>query len=131
MGTKKEQTLLNRFRLEERLFENTLKSLQQNVLDNQPVPVLGALLRNLSHRHQQLTNVTQQLTGFLANDALETLFDSMPRVASEFENAELRVSLKKKQTIIDYQPEAAVPPAACFNNTSVTNILTSYRYHLH
>ena len=95
MGNKKEQTLLNRFRLEERLFENTLKSLQQNVLDNQPVPVLRTILRNLSHRHQQLTDITQQLTGFLANDALETLFDSMSRISSEFENAELQVSLKE------------------------------------
>ena len=95
MGNKKEQTLLNRFRLEERLFENTLKSLQQNVLDNQPVPVLRTILRNLSQRHQQLTDITQQLTGFLANDALETLFDSMSRISSEFENAELQVSLKE------------------------------------
>ena len=95
MGNKKEQTLLNRFRLEERLFENTLKSLQQNVLDNQPVPVLKTFLRNLSHRHQQLTDITQQLTGFLANDALETLLDSISRISSEFENAELQVSLKE------------------------------------
>ena len=82
MGNKKEQTLLNRFRLEERLFENTLKFLQQNVLDNQPVPVLRTILRNLSNRHQQLTDLTQQLTGFLANDALETLFDSMSRIST-------------------------------------------------
>ena len=95
IGNKKEQTLLNRFRLEERLFENTLKSLQQNVLDNQPVSVLRTFLRNLSHRHQQLTDITQQLTGFLANDALETLFDSISRISSEFENAELQVSLKE------------------------------------
>ena len=95
MGNKKDQTLLNRFRLEERLFENTLKSLQQNVLDNQPFPVLRTILRTLSHRHQQLTDVTHQLTGFLANDALETLFDSMSRISSEFENAELQVSLKE------------------------------------
>ena len=95
MGNKKEQTLLNRFRLEERLFENTLKSLQQNVLDNQPVSVLRTILSNLSHRHQQLTDITQQLTGFLANDALETLFDSISRISSEFENAELQVSLKQ------------------------------------
>ena len=95
MGNKKEQTLLNRFRLEDRLFENTLKSLQQNVLDNQPVPVLRTILRNLFNRHQQLTDITQQLTGFLANDALETLFDSMSRISSEFENAELQVSLKE------------------------------------
>ena len=95
MGDKKEQTLLNRFRLEERLFENTQKSLQQNVLDNQPVLVLRTIRRNISHRHQQLTDITQQLTGFLANDALETLFDSMSRISSEFENAELQVSLKE------------------------------------
>ena len=95
IGNKKEQTLLNRFRLEERLFENTLKSLQQNVLDNQPVSVLRTFLRNLSHRHQQLTDITQQLTGFLANDAWETLFDSISRISSEFENAELKVSLKE------------------------------------
>ena len=95
MGNKKEQTLLNRFRLGERLFENTLKSLQQNVLDNQPVSVLRTILRNLSHRHQQLTDITQQLTGFLANDALETFFDSISRISSEFENVELQVSLKE------------------------------------
>ena len=95
MGNKKEQTLLNRFRLEERLFENTLKSLQQNVLENQPVPILRTILKTLSHRHQQLTDVTHQLTGFLANDALESLFDSMSRISSEFENAELQVSLKE------------------------------------
>ena len=94
MGNEKEQTLLNRFRQEERLFENTLKSLQQKFLGNQPVPVLKTILRTLSHRHQQLTDVTHQLTGFLANDALETLFDSLSRISSEFENAELQVSLK-------------------------------------
>ena len=87
--------MLNRFRLEERLFENTLKSLQQNVLDNQPVPVLRTILRTLSHRHQQLTDVTHQLKGFLANDAFETLFDSISRISSEFEKAELQVSLKE------------------------------------
>ena len=69
--------------------------MQQIILDNQPVPVLRTILRNLSHRHQQLTDITQQLTGFLANDALETLFDSMSRISSEFENAELQVSLKE------------------------------------
>ena len=95
MGNKKDQTLLNHFRLEERLFENTLKSLQHNVLDNQTFPVLRTILRTHSHRHQQLTDVTHQLTGFLANDALETLFDSMSRISSEFENAELQVSLKE------------------------------------
>ena len=74
LRNKKEQTFLDRFRLEERLFENTLKPLQENNLDNQPVSVLRTILKNLSHRHQQLTDVTHQLTGFLANDALETLF---------------------------------------------------------
>ena len=129
MGNKKEQTLLNRFRPEERLFENTLKSLQQNVLDNQPVPVLRTILRNLSYD----TSNWQILLSSLQVSSSTTLWKLFSTVCLESQVSSRTLNCKflsKKQTII-YQSEAAVSPAASFNKTSVTNILTSHRYHLH